>query len=72
MNIRQIEWAAHNKACPEVHQAHHLLLFEFFSSYGVASAAVHPKIPEPPEATRAPFNTVKAHRLDANQYGISR
>ena len=40
--------------------------------YGKFPATVHPKLPELPEATRVPFNTVMAHRLDANQYGISR
>ena len=65
-------WTAHNKARPG--PTRHTFTFSKSSSplYGVASAAVHPKTPEPPEATRAPFKTVKAHRLDANQYGISR
>lgn len=60
------------QGAPGANQAHHYFLKSSSPLYGVASAAVHPKTPEPPEATRAPFKTVKAHRLDANQYGISR
>jgi len=35
--------------------------------YGNGPRSVHPKIPDPPDATRAPFITARAHRLDANQ-----
>jgi hypothetical protein len=44
----------------------------FFPLYGNALAAVHPNVPELPEATTVPFSTVETHRLDATQYAISR
>jgi hypothetical protein len=36
------------------------------------SSRVQPNTAEPADAISVPFKTVKAHRLEANQYGISR